>query len=458
MKTKLIYYFFSISLLSSSNLWGTHNRAGEIQYKQVGQLSIEATIVTYTKSSSHPADRDSLSICWGDGICNIIARVNGSDLDGDGVPDGVELENNFKQNEYKAIHTYTDFGTYSLFMQDPNRNSNIININEGASDNVPFYIETTVFLSAQMNNAPILLQAPIDVGYLGLPFIHNPNAYDADGDSISYELITPLMDANEPIPSYQSITDINPGPNNTLEINELTGTITWDSPQKVGEYNIAIAIKTYRNGILNGVLIRDMQIIILEDENVMPSIAVDGLASNSTINVQANEVIEFQIIAQKQGVEQLSISSSSELYNLPTTPAEFTILSESDNMIEAQFKWTVGEEFVRDWPYQVVFKAFDASGLANFFTLRFKVSNTTVNTNNVAELQAISVFPNPVSDYLFLKNHDFDKKDFSIWDVNGKNLSSGKIEGKNGIQVKHLPKGKYILTIDNKFLGTFIKW
>ncbi|MBL0099517.1 MAG: hypothetical protein IPP49_05205 [Saprospiraceae bacterium] len=48
-------------------IFATHNRAGEITYRQTGPLTIEMTIITYTKASSVAADRDSLDVSWGDG-------------------------------------------------------------------------------------------------------------------------------------------------------------------------------------------------------------------------------------------------------------------------------------------------------------------------------------------------------------------------------------------------------
>ena len=54
------------------------------------------------------------------------------------------------------------------------------------------------------NNSPILLQPPIDFACVGQPFLHNPNANDLDGDSLSYEFTTPLQDVNTPVPNFSS--------------------------------------------------------------------------------------------------------------------------------------------------------------------------------------------------------------------------------------------------------------
>ena len=82
-------------------------------------------------------------------------------------------------------------------MQDPNRIDEIINIGvDGNSVNIEFYIQDTIFFRDPqffgVNSSPVLLQPPIDFANVGYTFIHNPLAYDEDGDSLHFELITPL--------------------------------------------------------------------------------------------------------------------------------------------------------------------------------------------------------------------------------------------------------------------------
>jgi hypothetical protein len=184
-------------------LYGTHNRAGEITYEQIGDLTIRVTITTYTKTSSVPADRDTLELFWGDGSSTMVGRSNGN---GDPQP------NDIKINYYIAEHTYPGRATYTLSMMDPNRVAGISNVNPPNSDGVPFYIETTfTFLNPQFqgyNSSPVLLQPPLDFACVNKRYIHNPNAYDPDGDSLSYyggsELYFPGSDRSRAGKSDQS--------------------------------------------------------------------------------------------------------------------------------------------------------------------------------------------------------------------------------------------------------------
>ncbi|HKL67550.1 MAG TPA: hypothetical protein VJ877_06625, partial [Bacteroidales bacterium] len=61
--------FFSVML----NVHATHNRAGEITYKQISDLTYEITITTFTYVLSQ-ADRDFLDVDWGDGTISTAER------------------------------------------------------------------------------------------------------------------------------------------------------------------------------------------------------------------------------------------------------------------------------------------------------------------------------------------------------------------------------------------------
>ena len=102
-------------LLIPALAFATHNRAGEIHIRQIGPLTIEATIITWTKASSVNADRDTLIICWGDGSpCQNVPRSNGGG-------EGIFYPGDLKYNTYVAVHTFAGPSTYRISMTDPNR-------------------------------------------------------------------------------------------------------------------------------------------------------------------------------------------------------------------------------------------------------------------------------------------------------------------------------------------------
>ncbi len=370
-------------MLPLAETHATHNRAGEITIEQLDDLTIRATITTYTKTSSVPADRDSLEICWGDGACEYLLRVNGPDSDGDGVPDGNTLPNDIKMNKYVGTHSYPGRSEYPISVTDPNRNGGILNVNFPNSENVAFFLQTTyVFLNTQfqgVNNSPLLLQPPIDVGFVGQPFMHNPNAFDAEGDSLAYELITPFMELGTPVSGYEFPNMIEPGPDNNISLDEITGDFLWDSPQKAGEYNIAILIKEYREGQLISTIIRDMQIRILEGNNQPPIIETED-----EICVVAGDTVQFSVIATDPDVpsQLVKLTALGGPLELTPDPAIFDVpFGYQPQPVFGTFFWVPPCEVISDQYYSMVFKAEDAFdingtdtiGLATLKTVRIKV-------------------------------------------------------------------------------------
>ncbi len=361
--------------------WATHNRSGEITYRQIGPNSIEIEIVTYTKISgqSIQADRDELPVNWGDGSATeIVPRVNF--IDGQ-YPD-------IRQNIYVAQHTYPGPNPagqpYIVSMQDPNRNDNILNINGGSSVNVPFYLQTEVFiLNASFfgfNSSPILLEPPVDFGVVGQVFQHTPNGYDPDGDSIAYELIVPLSDIGTTVPGYQLVTDISPGPLNQYTFDPLTGLFTWDSPQQAGEYNIAILVKSYRNGLYLGGIVRDIQIKIINGQNTPPIVEViDELC------VIAGENITFDVTTwdEDSPLQIVNLTATGGPFNVASSPATFTPVSGLTTVsspLVSTFSWQTNCSHVQKNPWQLVFKSKDTytignvdASLATFKVVRIRV-------------------------------------------------------------------------------------
>ncbi len=447
----------TLFLLSNSYLFATHNRSGEITYIQTDDLTIEATVTTFTKASSTMADRDSLTVCWGDGNCDIVYRTNGPNQNGE------ELGNDFKRNKYIIIHTYADFGDYMLSMTDPNRNMGVLNVNNGLSDNIPFHLETEFTLSSEVNNSPVILQEPIDIAFLGEPYLHALNAFDEEGDSVAYRLVTPLMSSGESVTDYTEVTEIGAGDENILSFDETIGLLDWSTPQVEGEYNIAFEILTYRDGVLNNRTVRDMQILVLEMPNLLCNINTDFGANEEVINVNVGDVINMEITATDLDAEQvLILSSTSGLYNFFSTPATFEVSTQNENTVNAVFSWEVQQEHVRAQPYQVVFKANDEFGLANYAVRQFKVLGFLDDTDNPLVSEDIILYPNPSSDKLTIKmdldNYQVNK--YSIWDLTGRMMKTGILSNatsEHQIDISFLVKGAYFLEFDGVFVGRFMK-
>ncbi len=360
------FLFLVLFLTAMPTANATHNRAGEITYEQIDNLTIRATVTTYTKASSTAADRDTIEICWGDGTCTPIVRTNGP-IGGSGVPSGELLPNDLRKNEYVGVHTYGAISHYSMSVMDPNRNGGICNLNFPVSQNIPFYIRTTVSffdpIFQAFNSSPILTQPPIDIACIGQPFIHNPGAFDPDGDSLVYELITPFQAFGVEVPKYESPAE----PPNTFTMDREDGTIIWafpHTPCTSGEFNLAFYVIEFRNGIPIDTLIRDMQIRVVECNNLAPQIQ-----SEVEFCVIAGEVLEFEVTATAP------LSESTQLVNLTAfgspfefepneSPAEFNqVTTYQSQPLSRTFRWATTCNHIAKDAYTVNFRTADNSAI-----------------------------------------------------------------------------------------------
>jgi gliding motility-associated-like protein len=319
----------------------THNRAGEITYIQLSDLTFEITITTYTYTLSY-ADRPQLTIEWGDNSSSVADRIS-----------ILFLPNYYKRNIYKITHTYPGPGVYKLVVQDPNRNANIVNIPN--SVNVVFSISTILIVNPSIgrNNAPVLLNPPYDKAARGYVFIHNPGAYDPDGDSLSYALTVCTRDNGIPIEKYTL-----PKAAHFIRVDSVSGNLIWDYPVDTGAYNVAMEIREWRYGKKIGVVERDIQINVKDTKNKPP---VNGPVFNRCVEV--GKALDFKVTATDPDKDFISLISTSGIYILASCPATFTKVDSMAGYASSRFQWTPCYEAVRNQPYDIIIKSDDNSDL-----------------------------------------------------------------------------------------------
>ena len=344
-------------LLLSIRTFATHERAAEITYRclNTNTLLYEVKLITYTFTPS-PANRPYMTLVWGDGTSTVVNRTLDSALGG-----------NVTLNKYVTTHTYPGAGTYIISMEDPNRNYGVINI--PSSVDIPMYVETQLVISPFINpknNSPILLNPPLDAGCVGVPFFHNPGAYDPDGDSLSYKLVPCKGAGGLNIPGYTL-----PMASNSISINPLTGDLIWDSPVMQGEYNVAILIEEWRNGVRIGYITRDMQIIIATCNSHPP--IIDPIPDTC---VTAGDTIQFNVHAYSPDGKSVTLTATGGPFMVNTSPALFYPYTGTPQISEP-FYWATKCAHVRKQPYQITFKAIDGNTpirLVDFESVFIKVN------------------------------------------------------------------------------------
>ena len=360
-------------LMLAFPVWATHQRAAEITYKWLGANAYEITLITYNVPNEAWSQRDSLAVQWGDGFGSYIPRVSWEDIGSNTV-----------RNVYKSVHSYSSAGTYVISMEDPNRNNGVVNVPNSVA--VPMYIESELVISPflRANNSVQLLNAPIEQGCVGKPFYHNPSAYDPDGDSLSFKLVPCKGINGEDIPDY-----IFPQSSSLFEIDPATGQLKWENPVLQGEYNVAILVEEWRQGVKVGSVIRDMQILINACANNLPQINVV-----SDTCVVAGSTIDFVITASDPDGDQVTLEASGAPLELSVSPATLTPAFDHGLNPAIEFTWNTQCGHIRKMPYQLVVHAKDHSSpvpltnveAVNITVIGPAVENLAVEISNLSPL------------------------------------------------------------------------
>lgn len=373
-------------VVNSYKALATHLRAGEITVENVGctdQWKITVRAFTNTKNTNVLFGGDGTAILdFGDGSTPFQVPTVPNTIRTDLAPDG-----SIATASYTVTHRYSP-GTYLISYKEPNRNQGVLNMDN--SVNTEFYIETLITIDPFFgcDNSPQLSVPPIDKGCVGVTWFHNPGAYDPDGDSLSYELVIPFQDRNLTVTNYKDPADkkfyvnynsgdeAGTGPP-YFKIDSRDGTLTWDAPGAVGEYNVAFIVREWRKigGVWYklGYVRRDMQIIIDDCKNRRP----DLILPKDTC-VVAGTLLKAIILGIDPDKDPVKIEAFSEILNLAPAQSPATVSPApafrptKDHPDTLHFVWNTTCDHVKEQPYQVVFKITDnspnGSQLATFKT------------------------------------------------------------------------------------------
>ena len=209
-----------------------------------------------------------------------------------------------------------------------------------------------------------------------MAFTHNPGAYDPNpGDSVSYSMEIPFSDRRTQVINYKSpddarlytTVDYNSASENgtppTFNINQVTGTITWDAPGNIGEYNIAFHVIEWRkiNGQWRrlGYVRRDMQILVEDCDNERPELEIPPDTC-----VIAGTILKVPIIGTDEDGDEVKIEAFSPIFEAPYQPPATIVPRPGPTDFRpvpavTEFTWETQCKDVKSQPYTVVFKITD---------------------------------------------------------------------------------------------------
>lgn len=329
-------------MFSFSTAFATHQKAAEISFKHISGYTYQIRLTTYTFTESL-TDREELIIQWGDNTTEFIPRANKETI--------LYPNEKTKENHYYATHTYSGPGHYYISMEDADRNGGVINMPSSVS--TPMFVQTLLIISPFIdppNSSPILLNKPFDKACLNTMFIHNPGAYDPDGDSLSYKLTVCKGSGGEDIVGFYQ-----PHASKEFYIDSISGNLIWNSPIEQGEFNVAMIIEEWRDGFKISETTRDMQISVQACDNRPPKESL-----HTKYCIEAGQELVFDVTAtDPDSNDYITLTATGGVFELSSNErAEFTSTKEKDS-VSGRFAWRPPYSAARTQAYPVYFKATD---------------------------------------------------------------------------------------------------
>ena len=257
------------------------------------------------------------------------------------------------------------------------------------------YVRATLDnLTFSGNNAPVFANPPVIFLCDQTPSFYNPGVFDLDGDSLSFQLVTPHSDTGTdvnyaiPFTAQQPISYTVP-----TSLDSITGDL-FIHPNGIQVSVLTMRVNEYRNGILIGSTERDIQLIVENCNNALP--AVSGINSTQTFSdtLVAGDTTCFIIYSSDQdSTDSLSLS-----WNQSIPSASFIV--SPGQFPQGTFCWSPVDADTSASPYYFTVSVFDnhcpISGMNTFsysiFVVPDTIATTVVNPN---ENSIFCIYPNP---------------------------------------------------------------
>jgi gliding motility-associated-like protein len=371
----LKYILLMIVLCVSLQGHATHIKAADL-YATVSPINnrkISFTLNVYCDKSKVEASGTNTTDC--DRRLANCATLTYGDGSSDKNPYNsvTDVGNNTYLFVYLFEHTYPGDQRFTVGYFDENRNAGIANLGGGASVNLAFYIAMEINVEQGYNNnhTPQLTLPPIDLAEQYVRFVHNPGAYDIDGDSISYRPYTPQIFQGIFAPEYSDPSLVASGTTEDglspafYSVNSKTGDIVWNAPASPGIYNVAFIIEEWRtfgsSKVRISYTIRDMQIEVKVSKNRPPVITVPA-----NVCIVPNKLYNTPILVTDPDLNPVTLRPYGELFESATLPnkAKLEPAYAVQTPFSKKFEWNPTCLDIRKRPYQVLLKATDlvASG------------------------------------------------------------------------------------------------
>ncbi len=443
----ICFFYFSSS--------ATHLMGGQMTSRNIGGLTYEVTLTAY---------RDTLGIPM-----YLQATINYSDTNGFTathiVPVSTPVQYGNGVEEYKYIDTITfpASGEFTMWWEDCCRNCALLNMTNPCGEYFHLY---NVLWADSTNSSPVFLNPPIPIAQENVAFNYNPLPFDADGDSIAWQLDIPVSAAGVYVVGYSLPPSDTSMP---FTMNQLTGEVSF-LPNTLGHFEVSVLVSEFRNGVKIGEIRRDMQIIVVPSKNKpcnFSSASNTFPYSGKQYDLVPGSAFSLTVTSTETDNNPVNLVAAGEPFILSGNPATSTV-NKGNGQATATISWTPNSSQLRSRPYIFALRNIELFGPNTFSTdisFSLRVGNGTTGITGDKEADAfVSVYPNPNDGncYVELNITRSGRINISIASLTGQTVSrKSDVQvnaGKNIVYLSslNLNAGSYFVTVENNgnLLGT----
>lgn len=230
------------------------------------------------------------------------------------------------------------------------RNCAITTINNPCGGSSDMYVEATLNnLAAPTNSSPTFTILPVAFICTNQSFTYNHGVTDPNGDSLVYQFVTPQTSSGPVVfnAGYSTSQFLTSAP--AITLNSSTGDIVINATTTNEVGVTAMKVSEYRNGVLIGSVVRDMQFRTqLCNPNVLPTATGINGTTDFDIYVCPGNTANFNVLSNDANAGQSVIMS----WNNAVPGATFT--TSGSPFPTGTFNWTPTLANARSQPYQFI--------------------------------------------------------------------------------------------------------
>jgi hypothetical protein len=357
MKKLKIISLIIVLLGISIQVEATHAAGMDLTYEWVSGNTYKVTLKFYRDCSNGIGAPGSFSLNYSSNSCGYSSSSNMSQVSSQNItpvcasitnpcgPTIVGIEEYIYETTITLPNNCSD---WILSACECCRNNAISTINNPGGEQL--CVEAQLDNTNNYNNSsPIFTEYPTPYICVNQQFCYNNGAIDPDGDSLVYSLVTPLSSAwGGTVNYFGGYSASNP----------VTGSTTFDPitgdlcilATAIDVTVLAMKVSEYRNGVLIGSVIRDIQVIVLNNCTTAPPV-LTGL-NGSPVDVTTAAVVDITVDHCTNGIDPITRTISATLgasnnkvmswsgMNPPTfNPSTFTIANNGTNNPIGTFSW-----------------------------------------------------------------------------------------------------------------------